>query len=218
MPITDHNRLIKNAAKSLLQPIGCVQKGASRTWLDRQPLWVGVVEFQPSSWSRGSYLNVGACWLWYEKDYLSFDDGYRIEGFHALDNEQQFAEVTLELATRARDEVLAIRSKFSSLDLIATHLKTKDFSSIWNNYHAAVAAALTNDMVHAAERFSAVAATAEDAPWVVELKRGAAILEKIATDPLQFRDAISQIVERSKVRLKLGIEKGIASSQAHPTN
>ena len=24
----------------------------------------GVVEFQPSSWTRGSYLNVGAMWLW----------------------------------------------------------------------------------------------------------------------------------------------------------
>jgi len=214
MPNTDHNRLIKNAAKSLLGPIGCVQKGTSRIWLDRQPLWVGVVEFQPSSWSKGSYLNVGACWLWYEKGNLSFDDGYRVEQFQSLDNAEQCAEVALGLATQARDEVLILRSKFSSLELIAAHLKTKDFSNIWNNYHAAVAATLTNDMKHANERFSAIAATPEHASWVIELKQRAAVLEKITGDSLEFLDAITRIVERSKIQLKIEVEK-VCESGSH---
>lgn len=70
-----------------MRPIGCVQKGRSRTWLDDHGWWVGVVEFQPHAWARGSFLNVGAAWLWYEQDFWSFDDGAgangcRIEPFH----------------------------------------------------------------------------------------------------------------------------------------
>src|SRR5687767_4381931 len=74
-----HSTLITAAAREILRPMGLFQKGRSRTWLDDQGWWVCVVEFQPSSWSRGSYLNVGCMWLWGVKDYISFDEGYRIE-------------------------------------------------------------------------------------------------------------------------------------------
>jgi hypothetical protein len=71
----DHNRDIAMAARSVLRPIGCVQKGRSRTWLDDRGWWVGVIEFQPSGWSKGSYLNVGACFLWSKtRASFSFDD------------------------------------------------------------------------------------------------------------------------------------------------
>jgi hypothetical protein len=78
---TNHNRLIGQAAKLILAPIGCKQKGRSRLWFDDHLWWVGVIEFQPSSWGKGSYLNVGAMWLWKAKSHWSFDDGYRIESF-----------------------------------------------------------------------------------------------------------------------------------------
>ncbi len=50
MPTPEHTRLLTAAARSILRPLGCVQKGRSRTWLDDQDWWVGVVEFQPSAW------------------------------------------------------------------------------------------------------------------------------------------------------------------------
>lgn len=78
MPASAHSRLITAATRTHLRPLGCVQKGRSRVWLDDQGWWVGMVEFQPSSWSKGSYLNVGACFLWNEKDFLSFDAGHRV--------------------------------------------------------------------------------------------------------------------------------------------
>jgi hypothetical protein len=40
-----------------------------------------VVEFPPSGWAKGSYLNVAAHWLWIEQDYLSFDYLGRREPF-----------------------------------------------------------------------------------------------------------------------------------------
>jgi hypothetical protein len=44
-------------------------------WLDDHTWWLVVVEFQPSSWSQGSYLNVGAMWLWHDKNRLAGDLG-----------------------------------------------------------------------------------------------------------------------------------------------
>src|SRR5436309_1568598 len=75
-----HTKLLTAAARSVLRPLGLQQRGRSRLWLDDHGWWVVVVEFQPSGWSIGSYLNVGAMWLWFEKDYISFDYGSRIEG------------------------------------------------------------------------------------------------------------------------------------------
>ncbi len=82
----DHNAVLRTAARAALLPLGLIQRGRSRVWLDDRGWFLIVVEFQPSSWSKGSYLNVAAMWLWRDKDYLSFDyggpDGDRIAGFH----------------------------------------------------------------------------------------------------------------------------------------
>jgi hypothetical protein len=72
-----HTKLINAAARETFQPLGLVQKGRSRMWRDDRAWWLGIVEFQPSSWTRGSYLNVGVNWLWNVKDWHSFDFGYR---------------------------------------------------------------------------------------------------------------------------------------------
>src|SRR5213592_4672206 len=74
-----HTKLINAAARETLRPLGLLQEGRSRTWLDDQAWWLGIVEFQPSNWTRGSYLNVGVNWLWNVKDWLSFDFGYRVD-------------------------------------------------------------------------------------------------------------------------------------------
>src|SRR5205085_1650054 len=91
-----HTKLLNAAAREILRPLGLVQNGRSRTWLDDQRWWLGVVEFQPSGFTRGSYLNVGINWLWNVKDWLSFDFGHRVdlpsEGeFVSYESNEQFA-------------------------------------------------------------------------------------------------------------------------------
>jgi hypothetical protein len=203
MDSNTHNRLLKNAAKSLLHPMGCVQKGTSRTWFDSQPYWVGVVEFQPSSWAKGSYLNVGACWLWYEKDHATFDEGYRVASFDAYETDEQFTEAAFSLATRAREEVLKLREQFSNMRQIATHLKKHETVSIWQNYHAAVSAGLIADLDHALKRFSLIADAATEYPWIEEVQKRAARLANIVEDTQQFRSEVDHIVEKQRAHLKL---------------
>jgi hypothetical protein len=126
-----HTRLLTMAARRTLRPLGLCQRGRSRLWLDDQGWWLVVVEFQPSSWSKGSYLNVGAMWLWYEKDYFSFDDGHRVEDFAPFEDEAQFFPIAEGLARRAAQEVMRYRALYPSVHAAAQHLAAKHPKSFW---------------------------------------------------------------------------------------
>ena len=205
----DHNRLITAAAKAELLPLGCTQKGRSRTWLDDHGWWVGVVEFQPSAWSKGSYLNVGVCWLWYEKDYFSFDaalgaNGSRVEPFHQYDGTGAFASSAHLLAQRARDEVLALRDQLSSLRRTSDFLESRSFEkNVWGRYHAGVAAGLMGDSDAASRYFEKVQSEKLDFDWVYQLKRRTTELLNAAEDKARFRSEIDSIVRRTRELLKL---------------
>lgn len=171
MPAPAHSRLITVAARIHLRPLGCVQKGRSRIWLDDQGWWVGVVEFQPHSGRKGSFLNVGACWLWDEKDFLSFDAGHRVEGFHEFTSDMHFAAAAAFLAERAGQEVLALRDRFASPLHVQAWMAANAGQSIWNQYHAAVAAGVSGAVEQSRHLFGQVIADPDDAPWAIGLKR-----------------------------------------------
>ena len=66
----NHNKIIMKAAREVLAPNGLLQKGQSRIWLDDNGWFFAVVEFQPSGWEKGTFLNVGMHYLWANKEYL----------------------------------------------------------------------------------------------------------------------------------------------------
>src|SRR6185437_1293682 len=74
-----HTKLLNQAAQEILVPLGLMQRGPSRMWFHDHGWWLVVVSFESSSWSKGSYLDVAAMWLWDRKDYVSFDVGGRVE-------------------------------------------------------------------------------------------------------------------------------------------
>jgi hypothetical protein len=203
--LPEHSRLITAAAKSILRPIGCFQKGRSRTWLDDHGWWVGVIEFQPSSWSRGSYLNVGACFLWYEKNYYSFDAGYRVEPFHEFQSADQFVPVADLLVKGAREEVLRLREQFSSVRGAAKHFQRMPTVSEWSHYYAGVSAGLNGDMRAAKDQLSAALALrntirrADDKhfnAWVESLLT-------VVNDVQEFQSALDLVVRRTRALLRL---------------
>src|SRR4051812_24961685 len=107
----EHGRLIAAAAKAALSPLGCKRKGQSRFWYSDQHFWVVSIEFQPSGWAKGSYLNVGAHWLWYSNRNWGFSEEARVEdlGFTRFENVEQFRPLIAAMATRAAEEVLIKR-------------------------------------------------------------------------------------------------------------
>ena len=122
---TPHSRLIDQAAREVLSPLHIFQKGRSRVWIDDHRWWLTNIEFQPSSWSKGSYLNVGALWLWSEHDYLSFDVGSRVEELVTYESEIQFAPEARRLALAARRQVVKFRKQFPSITAAARFLSTQ---------------------------------------------------------------------------------------------
>ncbi len=68
------DKLIANAAKTALAPLGLVRKRRSRTWIDDHGWWLINVEFQPSSYAKGCYLNIGTQHLWVTRGYLCLDE------------------------------------------------------------------------------------------------------------------------------------------------
>ena len=201
MASAPHHRLIDECAKATLGPMGCVQKGRSRIWLDDHGWWLGVVEFLPGRWEKGSGLNVGACWLWTPKDYLSFDDGYRIEEFKEFKGDEQFQVVAKGLAERAKAEVAALRERFHSIASTARWLysKPKRPEDIWAHIHVAVAAGLNRDIAIARRHFQrAIDIQERDLDWVRALKQRAAKLLGVKEDQSAFREAEGADIETAR--------------------
>lgn len=64
MVMEPHAKIISAVAKRILVPEGFFRKGSSRVWLEDNGWFLTVVEFQPSSYSKGTYLNVAMNFLW----------------------------------------------------------------------------------------------------------------------------------------------------------
>ncbi|MGY0375270.1 hypothetical protein [Clostridium sp. JNZ J1-5] len=139
-----HDKIIKKAAKEILIPLGMFQKGQSRCWLDDNGWYITQVEFQPSAWSKGAYLNVGVSFLWEKSEALnntlSFDFGYREKGHVEFNgNEDNFYREMIGLSTYAKEKVLYYR-KFKDLNFCKQQLENnvKNSDSLWNKWNMAM--------------------------------------------------------------------------------
>lgn len=184
--------------------MGLTQKGRSRTWLDDHGWWLCVVEFQPSDWSRGTYLNVGCCWLWQVKSYLSFDEGHRAEGFTGFENVEQFSPVSDQLAHHAAELVCRYRKMFANVEAVARYYIRSGPEGFWQKFNAAVACALADQSKDAHRQFSELRRFGHDSrDWVVAALSDAKHLDSIADDIVRFRDIVLERVRRTRELLKL---------------
>ena len=132
MPKENRNKIIKDVAKEILSPHGIFQKGQSRTWLDDNGWFITVIEYQPSHWATGTYLNVGMDILWEEHDryssfVLSIMDRVRIDNgdeFIEYENDQQFIE-KVSLATQMALDMAIHYRKFQDLSFADQQINSK---------------------------------------------------------------------------------------------
>jgi hypothetical protein len=165
---TPHSRILNRVARETLRPLGAIQKGTSRTWLDDHGWWLGVVEFQASSRGRGSFLNVGVMWLWQPGDqhHVYFDLGDRVESFVAYESDEQFEREAQRLAARAAQELGRYRALIPDVAAAARILRDEAARRPgWPAWYAAVASTLAGDTEQGARLFQAVADSADDREW-----------------------------------------------------
>jgi hypothetical protein len=199
-----HSLLITRAARRNLRPLGLFQKGRSRTWLADQGWWLAVVEFQPSGWSKGSYLNVACMWLWNVKNYISFDFGDRVEKFWRFESEDQFAPVADMLSQRAAEEVTRLRTLFPTVLAASDHfLQNPPVQSFWLEYNAAVAHGLVG------RAREGVALLHKPRSWDFSIDRDRRTAEDVRMlaglieDRIQFRERIEARIHEMRSVFKL---------------
>ena len=176
----DRSAIIAAAAKRHLAPLGMTRKGRSRTWLDDHGWWVGIVEFQPSAWGPGSYLNVGLMFLWRPLDHLAFEIGRRVDDFSPADDEHDFGTAIDSKAQLAGQEITGLRSRFGSLRDVSDYFEARPVRTMYDCAHAATARALSGEVPAARELFDEA----------LELREGASSAQwKAAEWMLQARAA-----------------------------
>lgn len=108
-----HNQIIEQLCKDILLPLGVFQKGTSRTYIDDNGYFFTVIEFQPSAYAKGTYLNVALHFLWNEKEYISFDFPFgsdiRVKNFVEYQNDEQFVREATQYVQEAATQVLFYR-------------------------------------------------------------------------------------------------------------
>lgn len=198
----EHGKIIATAAKAALAPIGCIRKGQSRVWYSDQRYWLIGVEFQPSGWVKGSYLNIFVAWLW--KELGGFDLTYRPVFFAPFQNAAQFTPHVVHMAEVAAREVLIQRTRFSSFDKIYEHLLSQSHRTPWPKYNGAIAAGLAGEIRTARRLFDEMAAwSTRDYEWEEQLKVHSAALAELLDSPALFRNTVLQQIQKRRRLMQL---------------
>lgn len=201
-----HSKIINKAAREVLKPLGVKRKGQSRIWLDDNGWWVLVVEFQPSSWSQGTYLNVGVNWLWHPKEYFSFDLGYREERFIEYKSDAQFEAKSRELAMVAKSKVQEMRNNLANLQAAKTYLigaYSEVPRTIWNQFHQGMICAMVGSTDEAILYFTKVIEDPDDRDWAIELKKFVSDVKNMASTSKDFKSYVCNIVGEARQMKKL---------------
>jgi len=139
----DHNKLLKKTAKERLTPFRITQKGSSRTFLFDNGWWTIIIEFQPSSYSKGSYLNIGLDFNFYPRDHFAFTYGYRENGFEKANDETAFIKIINDYCDLTITKVDNLKLKFKDVWTAADTFKKHVDNDSWNKFDLAILYGLT---------------------------------------------------------------------------
>jgi hypothetical protein len=192
-------------AKQVLAPLGVKRKGRSRTWLDDHGWWLGIVEFQPSNWGAGSYLNVGPMFLWQPIDHLILEGRARLDEFSPADDAVSFQRAIRMKAEKAKEELTNLRRRFASLNNVTTHYATaRRELSMSDQANLGTASGLLGDMDRCRDALHQALILREQSrsgvwrasAWMLDACQAAA-------DESSFRDWVSSTVNATRQTLKL---------------
>jgi hypothetical protein len=205
MPPLPHNLILTQAARTTLRPLGLRQRGRSRLWIDDHGWWLINVEFQASSWSRGSYLNVGVQWLWHRFPGLCFEYGARVAeaGFVDFESPEQFEEGANRLAALAAERVLAYREVAGDLAVLPSLRDDGDKLHTYPAYHVAVAVALSGDAKQASHYLAGAVVDEPTYDWHHNWNEQVRAVRERLHPPSLLREYLTGIVLEQRAHLKL---------------
>jgi hypothetical protein len=198
----EHGKLIAAAARTALTPLGCRREGQSRSWISDHGYWIIVIEFQPSAWQKGTYLNVSPHWLWLRMG--SGEAWERVGDFIPFESIEQFRPLVEDLAAQGAQRVLELRERFRSLADVNNHFANRVSSDGFPVYRAAVTAGLVGEVTTARRLFHKMEELDDEGytPWI-KLKAECAAFAARLDDSEQYRSAALSVVTELRQHLRL---------------
>lgn len=190
----EHGKLIAAAAKAALLPLGFRRKGQSRCWFSDERFWFIFIEFQPSAWSKGTYLNVSPIWLFLQG--WGGEAAHRLNGYIQFESVEQFGALIVPAAELVAAEVVALRTKFRTfMDIHRFFAGNLSWSG--NIYRAAVTAGLVGDIALAHQLFMRIKALdpARHGPRLKNIKEECAALDALLDDAQAYRSLILEKIQ-----------------------
>lgn len=210
-------RALGDAGRQHLADLGLRRRKSSpRLWWLDQGWWLINVEFQPSAWSVGSYLNIGLQHLWNGVDHRTFEWSQRVPvGAHGqfaglVGNEAIVRSAAVAVGVAARQ---AVQAWLVRLPDDHTHLRAlvERGGSGWDGFNAAIAAQLLGKSEHARAAFHIVADDLDRSiSWQRELADDCHHLATLTASPAQFRTLIEDRTRATRTLLKLEAPAGDA--------
>jgi len=200
-------RALRDAGRRVLGELGmCHRRSSPRLWWLDRGWWLVNVEFQPSSWQVGSYLNVGLQHLWDVRDHHVFEYGDRVpingEPFVDLAVDEPDVRAAADaIAHAARQAVQAWLARLADDHVHLRWLQAQGGTG-WNGLNSAIATQLAGDQ--AADSFLAAATGLDHSiGWQRDLADDCRHLAALSNDPTQFRDVITSRISTTRAHLKL---------------
>lgn len=195
----DFNKLLKSFANDRLKPYGFVQKGQSRSFHCDKEWFTFVIEFQPSAWSKGSYLNVGLDFHFYPRENFAYSYVKRVSDFIEFTEEDQFVKVVHQLCDQAIKQFQLLERNFKD---IFTALDTLKNDKTKSHYELAVLYALTENYDKALQVLKQLSDAPCEYDWHFERREVVnKLIEWIEEDPSTFLDKFkNQINETRKLK------------------
>lgn len=126
---------------------------------------LGMVEFQPSSGSRGSYLNVSLMWLWRPISYLTFEvEPRRVGNSVSFEGTTDLANDVARLAGEARDAMSSLLARFDGIQSVIDYLKSSPGATTPTFLgHLGTAYGIVGELSHARSVLDAASVARENA-------------------------------------------------------
>lgn len=200
----DHNKLLKTISKGRLKPQGIVQKGNSRTFLYDGGWYVIVIEFQPSSWGKGSFLNIGIDLNFYPREYFTFSYGYREKDFSSVESEEQFAELINSYCDYTIQRVQTLKESLKDIRTAVGTIHDRSFKDDpWDYFDLAILYGLTGQIKLAKSFLNKLKDMACTHDYEFERQKVAIELVDIADDIEKFVERVNKLLAQTRLLKKL---------------
>lgn len=203
LQLKSHQKIIHRTTREVLRPAGLIQKGTSRLWYLDCGWYACFAEFQPFKGRQGTTLNFGISWLWYPKEYWTFDIYNRLGEFVEYEEDESFRASVLALSNHVVEYCTqthaAIRTPEDAYALVENHKKKTD----WHAFNLAILAGLAGKTDTSRSLFDLALLPQAKIAWKIELNEVISILKSELSDRQTFKRCIDARIKEARTLLKL---------------